>query len=204
MLKSITTAALLSVFALNASAALVDNGGYTTDTNSGLEWLDLSSTTGLSMEAALAANSGWRYAANSEVENIFLQLFDGYYDTHPNGFSNSADGAYADQLADVNNFRSLFGVTQSGFNYPTSFRFTLGLYEDEAGIIRAMGTAFYTNPNQTAIEGLDFNSVYDTTTAFNGRGTFLVRTSAVPIPAAVWLFGSALAGLGWMRRRPTI
>jgi hypothetical protein len=24
----------------------------------------------------------------------------------------------------------------------------------------------------------------------------------VPVPAAVWLFGSALAGLGWMRRRP--
>jgi hypothetical protein len=27
--------------------------------------------------------------------------------------------------------------------------------------------------------------------------------SAVPVPAAVWLFGSALAGLGWMRRKPT-
>jgi hypothetical protein len=26
-------------------------------------------------------------------------------------------------------------------------------------------------------------------------------TSAVPIPAAVWLFGSALAGLGWFRRK---
>ena len=26
---------------------------------------------------------------------------------------------------------------------------------------------------------------------------------AVPIPAAVWLFGSALAGLGWFRRRTT-
>jgi len=25
--------------------------------------------------------------------------------------------------------------------------------------------------------------------------------SAVPVPAAVWLFGSALAGLGWMRRK---
>ncbi|MGI9290957.1 MAG: VPLPA-CTERM sorting domain-containing protein [Gammaproteobacteria bacterium] len=25
--------------------------------------------------------------------------------------------------------------------------------------------------------------------------------SVVPIPAAVWLFGSALAGLGWMRRK---
>ncbi|NND53340.1 MAG: VPLPA-CTERM sorting domain-containing protein [Gammaproteobacteria bacterium] len=27
--------------------------------------------------------------------------------------------------------------------------------------------------------------------------------SAVPIPAAAWLFGSALAGLGWLRRRQT-
>jgi hypothetical protein len=28
--------------------------------------------------------------------------------------------------------------------------------------------------------------------------------AAVPIPTAVWLFGSALAGLGWMRRKQTI
>jgi hypothetical protein len=27
--------------------------------------------------------------------------------------------------------------------------------------------------------------------------------SVVPVPAAVWLFGSALAGLGWFRRRQT-
>jgi hypothetical protein len=34
-----------------------------------------------------------------------------------------------------------------------------------------------------------------------------IRTAwsvAVPIPAAVWLFGSALAGLGWMHRRKTV
>ncbi len=30
-----------------------------------------------------------------------------------------------------------------------------------------------------------------------------VNASVVPIPAAVWLFGSALAGLGWFRRRQT-
>jgi hypothetical protein len=28
--------------------------------------------------------------------------------------------------------------------------------------------------------------------------------TAVPIPAAVWLFGSALAGLGWMHRKQTV
>ncbi|MCP4833046.1 MAG: VPLPA-CTERM sorting domain-containing protein, partial [Gammaproteobacteria bacterium] len=29
----------------------------------------------------------------------------------------------------------------------------------------------------------------------------IVVGAAVPIPAAVWLFGSALAGLGWIRRK---
>ena len=28
--------------------------------------------------------------------------------------------------------------------------------------------------------------------------------TAVPVPAAVWLFGSALAGLGWMRRKQAV
>jgi hypothetical protein len=34
-----------------------------------------------------------------------------------------------------------------------------------------------------------------------GRRVTGGRVSAVPIPAAVWLFGSALAGLGWFRRK---
>jgi hypothetical protein len=32
----------------------------------------------------------------------------------------------------------------------------------------------------------------------------LVSGSVVPLPAAVWLFGSALAGLGWIRRKQTV
>ena len=31
-----------------------------------------------------------------------------------------------------------------------------------------------------------------------------ISLTAVPVPAAVWLFGSALAGLGWLRRKQTI
>jgi hypothetical protein len=30
------------------------------------------------------------------------------------------------------------------------------------------------------------------------------EATTVPIPAAVWLFGSALAGLGWLRRKQTV
>ena len=34
-----------------------------------------------------------------------------------------------------------------------------------------------------------------------GRIETLTLTSVIPVPAAVWLFGSALLGLGWMSRR---
>jgi hypothetical protein len=34
--------------------------------------------------------------------------------------------------------------------------------------------------------------------------TATISATAVPLPAAVWLFGSALAGLGWMRRKQTV
>jgi hypothetical protein len=38
----------------------------------------------------------------------------------------------------------------------------------------------------------------------NSRTIVAGSVSAVPIPAAVWLFGSALAGLGWLRRKQTV
>jgi hypothetical protein len=37
----------------------------------------------------------------------------------------------------------------------------------------------------------------------NNQGVW-VSSSVVPVPAAAWLFGSALAGLGWMRRKHTV
>jgi hypothetical protein len=49
---------------------------------------------------------------------------------------------------------------------------------------------------------------FEGTTVWGGQ-TFIRdivsgTVTAVPIPAAVWLFGSALAGLGWMRRKQTV
>jgi hypothetical protein len=51
----------------------------------------------------------------------------------------------------------------------------------------------------TVNDGVSWGSgtSYDT-----GQGNWnLVQFSVVPIPASVWLFGSALAGLGWIRRK---
>ena len=63
------------------------------------------------------------------------------------------------------------------------------------------------------ISAYDFSSAaFDGTTLIVGTGiavgsqggeamTFSVNNPAVPVPAAVWLFGSALGLLGWVRRR---
>lgn len=44
-----------------------------------------------------------------------------------------------------------------------------------------------------------------TSTEYNGSGVFYdnISFAQVPVPAAVWLFGSALGLLGWMRRKTT-
>ena len=59
---------------------------------------------------------------------------------------------------------------------------------------------FLTNAGGTVgfIIGIEANSFFD-----QERSISSGNLTAVPIPAAVWLFGSALAGLGWMRRRQT-
>jgi hypothetical protein len=41
----------------------------------------------------------------------------------------------------------------------------------------------------------------DATGAFGGSYSGVLNLTAVPVPAAVWLFGSALGGLGLLRRR---
>ena len=55
---------------------------------------------------------------------------------------------------------------------------------------------------------LEYFSVNDTCyivgyCSFHAASLDDITVSAVPIPAAVWLFGSALAGLGWLKRKKT-
>jgi hypothetical protein len=48
-----------------------------------------------------------------------------------------------------------------------------------------------------------FSSYDDSANVFQGTPGIWTAT-VVPIPAAVWLFGSALAGLGWQKRKKSV
>ena len=192
-----TICVFLSVVSYGASAALIDNGTYTTDTESGLDWLDLSVTDGQAYNSATTLNPGWRYATNAEVENIFGLLFEGYYNTD-GGFSHSSDGAYADQSIDVDNFISLFGLTGTNSSADLSW----GFYEDESMTLRLFGVTDFFD-GRTIVYGPNHTPDFDGSrpTGSGLVGNYLVRETVVPIPAAVWLFGSGLIGLIGVARR---
>jgi hypothetical protein len=76
-----------------------------------------------------------------------------------------------------------------------AFNFNLDTWMTNVGGTIAVATA----PPPLAFETA---CARDPCTVFNhGRVVTSGTISAVPVPAAVWLFGSALAGLGWFRRK---
>jgi len=75
------------------------------------------------------------------------------------------------------------------------------------GFLESGGTVSTTiSSTSGALETYNFSSAWTGLTSVQFTvGDFDVLDnvviSAVPLPAAVWLFGSALAGLGWIRRK---
>ncbi|MGI9290510.1 MAG: VPLPA-CTERM sorting domain-containing protein [Gammaproteobacteria bacterium] len=68
------------------------------------------------------------------------------------------------------------------------------------------GDLFGTPWTESSSFSLNIQNTLQAFTDANGESAWIQKkitlaVSEVPVPAAVWLFGSALMGLGWMRRR---
>jgi hypothetical protein len=80
MLKLIRALAV-AVFCVSSApalATLLDRGSFTTDTDSGLDWLDVTATAGMSYGTVLDSHfplAGWRYATLDELSGL-LQTSD--------------------------------------------------------------------------------------------------------------------------------
>ena len=202
---------------IEVDAALIEldlfssgDGLITQDTETGLEWLDLTSTLNLSITDILSDVGGWKslgfeHATIEQVTDLFLHSDLGnviIYPLHyPDGYPTTGYPISSQNLIGAQSLLTLMGTTwvhTTGNPYRIG---GLGLVLSETAPGGATNASYGTNTEQT--EGFFF--VPDGQTHFADKhptkGNFLVRTSAVPIPASVWLFGSGLLGLIGIARR---
>ena len=217
--KSIIGAACtcLSIVSINASAAIIsvdwNNAGDNlitqvtgTGPGSGLEWLDLTATTSRSYDdisAKLGTGQefdGWRYATQSEV-SAFFDAFGGdsaYYigewTTQNNGLFDLVSAYWGDAYCETNSCStgegfSYFVTAEVDYIY-NNFHST-GFFSDWIGISLSLEQDYV---------GLGGGYIRDDV-GDQLFGAALVRESVVPVPAAVYLFGSGLLGLFGVARR---
>jgi len=74
-------------------------------------------------------------------------------------------------------------------------------YADGTGRIQNSNNTGGINPGSKLEVDVNFGEEYITNLSFDPDTLTLVEVSEIPVPAAAWLFGSALLGLGIFRRR---
>lgn len=198
-LKKALATLTMAFAAIQAHAVLVDNGTYTTDTDTELDWLDMSFTNGMSYNAVVSAITGgslngWRFATSSEFDTLINSAV---------GYTYTAISYDSTILSQMQNLISLMGST---YNSGTTYAYAVG-YVDSASLSNADARQFgfhipngYVRPESST--SWDQNKDY----AGSMQGSFLVRASApsskVPDAGSTSiLLGLALAGLAIAKRR---
>jgi hypothetical protein len=178
-LKIIGIGFILSVSTL-ANATLIDNGDYTTDTVSGLDWLDWTLTGNKTQAEALYmfSGAGWRIATAAEATGLIANRFG-----IPGVGSNGRPGMQCCWPA-------VDGAT------PLKFEQLFGLYYamiEGHGLVGADQQNVYANHNPS------FYGLIGTRESW--AGVALVKGAAVSEPAIIALFALGLVGIGFARRR---
>lgn len=231
MIKSVTLTIFLLFFGMSlANSAIIDLGNITRDTATGLDWLDLTETRGISYNQVAAqfvtggSLEGWRYATPMEFEELitnfgYSPVFGGcgygltFCDDDAGGETEVVEviiktlGDTRDAESDETNGQ--FDVSPEGAGYafgmlayyipaPGDVSLTSAAVIDDTDlIVRATGA-----PYGNAVDEVMTNhaTINRNSSGDMAMGSFLVRASPVPIPAASWLLGSALLGFIGLNR----
>ena len=190
----------LLISASFTEAALIDNGGFTTDTVTGLDWLDMYHTDGNSYNQTLNAISGggsldgWRFATSAEFDGLinsavgssYTQVgFDAMILSQMTTLVNYLGSTYAtgEESAYVVGYVDSSGLSNADAR---QFGWTTYLGEEAGYVRRASNTGFDAGKGAT-------NSLV---------GAFLVRATAVPdTGSTAALLGAGVVALAFARRR---
>lgn len=194
MASGIAHAALVKQDLLTAGDGLV-----TLDTDTHLEWLQLTATQNLSVDAVLGGAGGWvnagfQYASFSQVGQL---LNDAGY------LGSTSDYATLSLVADnasANTFLSDFGSTSEP-NFTFGF---MSPYPCSRTIGSATTCTDYVQINANGAAGRGYaipdSGAFGTDTARPYVGSFLVRTVPEPAPFVMLLAGLVAFGVGLRRR----
>ena len=200
------------LFSQITAASLIDHGNYITDTDSGMDWLKLTETYNRSYDdisSKLSAGQefeGWTYATGGQFEAlVFNQGAIAMTCTNGTmfcGWSADNNGIAAPMI----NLLGDTGEQQlNGELTPGLTVWTVGILADVHDENSHWEAELYDYDLNSLTLTEDNISTHDTfidnAALPSYGGSFLVRVSAVPIPSAVWLFGSGLLGLVGMARR---
>ena len=179
----------------------------TRDTDTGLEWLDLNQTLNLSINEIVAGADGWsamgfEHATRSQVKDLYVHF----------GIPTLSGQFVPENVPSVTTVILTLGCTGQCGSDPN----VVPLFAFSQGFVIVNST---TGAEPSVQIGLNTGGINDPTIAalanpdggFVSRdlrlvpvGNYLIRISPVPLPAALPLFLSALAGLGlmgWRRRQ---
>ena len=219
MFKKLPIAVSL-LLSLSANAATVSYNGYNLDTvtnivtGNDLEWLQWNETVGQSINTALSnySSDGWRLATNAEMAKLFNDFGLGItFDSDENTSQSVTLYSEAYSHSRANQFIEIFGDTYSaaGFNYDygDEYEESRALFGGDGDADQLFNTAYIRDEWHTSgghlIPGSASMVIDDTYPDYSNEtwGVSLVRVSPVPVPAASWLFMSALISLAGYKRK---
>jgi hypothetical protein len=211
----------LSTASYSAAVDFIDNVHYTTDTISGLDWLDVTQTVNMSWNDvnsqlnAGGALEGWNFATGTQFLTMINNFAGTSFSTTPSSRYDYLVEGVADQLVrllgnTLNSFHVHYN-NNSSYALDNTVGHTLGwLAETDGGYARR--AMIFDNDEKFAnrLDYVNANIQYNALTYKEYHiGAYLVRAtqytapnlSAVPIPAAAFLFAPALLGFLGLRHK---
>ena len=224
--KLLAFSCLILSMSANAAIQSIDDvtfgaGSITRDTNTGLDWLDVTASQGRSYDdVATQFGSGedfdgWTFATRAQFITLMVNAT-GLATTevsNPHGYVLSNSHITHDIVTLLGNTCAVLSCTD-----PYDIRYSYGWIalpgDGHQGGGNGEAAIVFDYEDYSNGVGDDDRTIYGygpdypgdgrhspTSTVTPGLGSFLVRPSVVPIPAAAWLFGSALIGLGLVKRK---